>query len=116
MFGSMIRRRCFRRAYLIAILNESPLDLQVSESLVHLCATIFPATERTNADRRSLLEHIGALLQPGRKWSDKVHLLAAYARVAAADEFLADSLESLLETTCPRCGGVVLNALSDGKS
>lgn len=84
--------------------------------MVHLGARIFPATRRSRSDRQSLLGHIGDLLQPDCAWSDKVYLLAAYARVAAADDYLADSLESLLGATCPGCGEPVLTALADRDS
>lgn len=101
--------------HLIAVLNDCSLDQGTSESLVHLCAMIFPTTQRANTDRLALLGQIGELLQPDRQWADKVHLLSAYARVAAADDLFAESLESLLETTCPHCGEIVLNELQDRK-
>ena len=95
--------------YLITVLKKSALDRMTLESLVHLCSEIFPATRRRDADRKALLSRIGELLQPDREWADKVHLLSAYVRVAAADDFLADSLASLLGQTCPYCGETVLS-------
>jgi hypothetical protein len=98
--------------YLIALLNKSLPDRHTRESVVHLCPRIFPATQRSPSDRQSLLGQIGDLLQPDREWSDKVYLLSAYIRVAVADDYLADSLERLLGTTCPGCGEPVLTRLA----
>jgi hypothetical protein len=99
--------------YLIAVLKDAPLKRELMEALVHLCSMIYPQTQRSVTDRAALLIRIGELLQPDRRWSDKVYLLSAYARVAGADSFLADSLESLLQQSCPHCGELVLSGLTE---
>lgn len=102
--------------YLISLLNHPSVDQRTSESLVHLCAMIFPQTQRASDHRLALLNRISDLMQPDRKWADKIYLLSAYVRVAAFDDFLAESLVSLLETTCPHCGEIVLSDLQAKES
>jgi hypothetical protein len=101
--------------YFIHVLNDAPIDTETRESLMHLCAEVFPATAKHETDRLMLLQHIGHLLRPNREWADKVHLLSSYIRVAATDDYLAESLESLLDETCPACGEPVLAPLGRGK-
>src|SRR6476620_7089805 len=48
--------------YLVAVLEEPLLKAKVRESLVHLCAVIFPKTQKRNEDRLTLVSHISDLM------------------------------------------------------
>lgn len=94
--------------HLLALTRQASLETETRHSLTHLCAHIFLATSRSADARAALLNTISELIQSASTCSDKVHLISSYARVAAGDELLADSIQNLVDITCPNCGKAVV--------